>query len=55
MVIEEVMPSLEARHIANLKKGFQNFTKGDRAKKNCSEALAELSKQLDSKLKPPNC
>ena len=43
------MPSLEPQHIANLKKPFQDFPKGGRVKKDCSEALAELAKQLDNK------
>ena len=49
MLIKEVMPSLEPEHIANLKKAFQDFPKGGHAEKDCSEALAELAKQLDNK------
>ena len=43
------MPSLEPEHIANLKKTFQDFPKGSRVEKDCSEAVAELAKQLDTK------
>ena len=48
MLVEEVMLSLESKHIADLKV-FQDFPKGGRCEKNCSEAVAELAKQLDSK------
>ena len=48
MLIEEVMPSLESEHIADLKV-FQDFPKGGRSEKNCSEAVAELAKELDNK------
>ena len=51
MLTEDVMPSLEPEHIANLKKAFQDFLKGCRVEKDCSEALAELAKQLDNKKK----
>ena len=49
MFIEEVMPVLEPEHLANLKKAFQSFPKRDRVEKDCSVALAEPAKQLDSK------
>ena len=49
MLIEEVMPSREPEHISNLKKTFQDFPKTGHAEKDCSEALAELAKQLDNK------
>ena len=42
------MPSLEPEHIADLKKAFQGFPKGSRVEKDCSEAVAELAKQLDT-------
>ena len=48
MLIEEVMPSLESEYIADLKV-FQDFPKGGRSEKNCSEAVAELAKELDNK------
>ena len=49
MFTEEVMSSLEPEHVANLKKAFQDFPKGGCAEEDCSEALAELAKQLDNK------
>ena len=49
MLIEEVMSSLEPEHIADLKKVFQDFPKWGRADKDFCEALAELTKQLDTK------
>ena len=49
ILIEEVMPSLEPEHIANLKKAFQDFPKEGCAEKGCSEAPTELTKQLDTK------
>ena len=49
MRIEEAMPALEPEHVANLKMAFQGFPKGGSAEKDCNEALAELTKQLDNK------
>ena len=46
MLIEDVVSLMEPQHIANLKKAFP---KDVCAEKNCSEALAELEKQLDNK------
>ena len=42
MLIEDVMPSLERRHIA--KKALYYFPKGGYAEEYCREALAELAK-----------